>query len=167
MTIIPVCMQWTCKWATMQHNELSQKKQHLTIMINVQRISARTTRTHSFLIFNMYTKVGGLWPWKPSSIMLTSCFISFCSFFAKGSSPQVCYLGFLNGCHWACLDNTAVFVSDVYLYEVFAPPHYSCMYPLVHGKRQEIKKKNTLTAVTSHELFKLSNGPSVSITKLR
>lgn len=117
-------------------------------MINVQRVSARTTRMHSFLIFNMDTRVGAIWPSKPSSIVSTSCFISSRSFSAKGTSPLVCYLGFLNGCHWTCLDCTAVFVSDVYLYEVFAPPHYSCMYPLVQGEGQEIDKKHTLAAVS-------------------
>lgn len=129
---------------------------HLTIMINVQRVSARTTRMHSFLIFNMDTTVGAIWPWKPSSIMLTSCFISSRTFSAKGSSPQVCYLGFLNGCHWTCLDCTAVFVSEVYLYEVFAPPHYSCMYPLVQGEGQEIDKKTHIdSSITSYSNFQM------------
>lgn len=82
--IIQVFMQWNEPLLSSKMN--SHKP--LTIMMNVQRVSARTTRMHSFLIFNMETTVGAIWPRIPSSIMLTSCLISlhfFCNIL-----PQFC-----------------------------------------------------------------------------
>lgn len=85
-----------------QHSQFLQKKQALTIMMNVQRLSARATRMYSFLIFNMDPTFGAMRPWKlPSSIMLTSCFISFS---ALGSSLPAWSFRLFEWLHWCELN---------------------------------------------------------------
>jgi len=75
---------------------------------------------HLFVIFNLETTDGAIWhSILPSSIVLTSCFISSRSFSVEINVSQFEWLLLdLNGLYCSVCQ----FVSNVYLYEVFAPP---------------------------------------------
>ncbi len=123
--------------------------------MNVQRVSARTTRMHLFLIFNLETTVGAIWPWiLPSSIVLTSCFISSRSFSVEIYVSQFANSDSLNACHWAWMDCTVVCVSlsamSIYMKSSPLPllTHVPSGNLWLLGGGQEIDKKHTLTAVS-------------------